>query len=134
MYGDFLVVRKYGQFSAKFLSGTSTVFEMVGLLSYVLFLCKELIEFVLNLSSRHCFQQFANWSEWHFGDSRKPTGKSVQKFVGLLLSRFSKPGFELSNLAFVNFSTLKGLTKFCKAELLLQIRILLTSLSPKQFI
>ena len=35
---DFLAVKKYGKFPAKFLSGTSMVIENVGLLSYFLFL------------------------------------------------------------------------------------------------
>ena len=41
MYDAFLVVRNYGKLSAKFLSGTSTVIEMVD------FLLKQLLEFVL---------------------------------------------------------------------------------------
>ena len=34
MYDDFLVVRNYGKLYAKFLLGTSTVIEKVGLLTY----------------------------------------------------------------------------------------------------
>ena len=34
MYDDFLEVRDYGKLSAKFILGTSTVIEKVGLLSY----------------------------------------------------------------------------------------------------
>ena len=39
MYDDFLVVRNYGKLSAKFLLGTSTVIEKVGLLSYFWISC-----------------------------------------------------------------------------------------------
>ena len=48
MYDDFLVVRKYGKLSAKFLSGTSTVIEKVELLSHFLCLARTTIRILLS--------------------------------------------------------------------------------------
>ena len=48
MYDDFLVVRNYGELSAKFLLGTSMVIEKAGSLLYFLFLARTTIKIRLN--------------------------------------------------------------------------------------
>ena len=74
MYDDFLVVRNYGKLSAKFLLGTSTVIEKVGLLSY----------FWISCSSNHynlplCVLQFSH---------SEPTSLSIlSKFFGFVFDR-----------------------------------------------
>ena len=61
IYDDLLVVRNYGKLPAKFLLGTSTIIEKVGLLSYFLFLARTTARIRLKFSFILYDHLFAEW-------------------------------------------------------------------------